>query len=96
MHTEPTPRGISSRRSWGKRFVKDDSGSTTVEAVLWMPFFMGLLALIVDASMLFNSQAQMLRFIQDANRAFSTGQLETTDQVGEILQARLAPLSPSP
>lgn len=58
-----------------------------------MPFFMGLLALIVDASMLFNSQAQMLRFIQDANRAFSTGQLETTDQVGEILQARLAPLS---
>ncbi len=93
MHTEPTPRGISSRRSWGKRFVKDDSGSTTVEAVLWMPFFMGLLALIVDASMLFNSQAQMLRFIQDANRAFSTGQLETTDQVGEILQARLAPLS---
>ncbi len=93
MHSEPTPGGVRSRGSWGKRFVKDESGSTTVEAVLWMPFFMGLLALIVDASMLFNSQAQMLRFVQDANRAFSTGQLETTDQVGEILQARLAPLS---
>src|SRR6056297_730816 len=93
MYRKPAPQRVRPRSGLGRAFVRNEEGSTTVEAVLWMPFFVALLALIVDASMLFNSQAQMLRFVQDANRAFSTGQLETTDQVGEILQARLAPLS---
>ena len=95
MYRKPAPQRVRPRSGLGRAFVRNEEGSTTVEAVLWMPFFVALLALIVDASMLFNSQAQMLRFVQDANRAFSTGQLESTEQVSEILQSRLSPLSDS-
>jgi Flp pilus assembly protein TadG len=70
-----------------------EDGSATVEAVLWIPFFMLLLALIADASFLFHRQAQMLRAVQDANRAFSTGQFTSTDQVRDALIAQYAPLS---
>jgi Flp pilus assembly protein TadG len=80
---------------WGalRRGIANEAGSTTVEAVLWIPFFFLLLALIADASFLFHRQAQMLRAVQDANRAFSTGQIETTAQVQEILIAQYSALS---
>ena len=70
-----------------------EDGTATVEAVLWFPFFMLLLALIADASFLFHRQAQMLRAVQDANRAFSTGQIESTDAVEDVLIAFYSSLS---
>jgi Flp pilus assembly protein TadG len=75
------------------RRIMAEDGSATVEAVLWIPFFMLLLALIADASFLFHRQAQMLRAVQDVNRAFSTGQIESTEAVQEILVAQYTPLS---
>ena len=80
---------------WGalRRRIAADDGSATVEAVLWIPFFMLLLALIADASFLFHRQAQMLRAVQDANRAFSTGQLDSTDAVQAVLVAQYTSLS---
>ena len=92
MDTWPARCGARCKRFSGKWFNNED-GSSTVEAVLWMPFFVVLLALIVDASMLFNSQAQMLRVVQDANRAYSTGQFGNPEQVQEYLVTRLAPMS---
>jgi hypothetical protein len=62
-------------------FLRRQDGTATVEAVLWMPVFVVLIALIADGSLLFNRQAEMLRLVQDANRAYSTRQLETTDDV---------------
>jgi Flp pilus assembly protein TadG len=84
--------GASRWRSLDRRLRAEDGGAT-VEAVLWVPFFILLLALIADASFLFHRQAQMLRAVQDANRAFSTGQLTTTDAVTEVLIAQYRPLS---
>jgi Flp pilus assembly protein TadG len=75
------------------RYTRCEDGGATVEGVLWMPIFVALMALIVDGSMLFNSQAQTLRYVQDANRAFSTGQFETTDEIRTVLTERLAPIS---
>ena len=74
-------------------WARAEDGSATVEAVLWIPFFMLLLALIADASFLFYRQAQMLRAVQDANRAYSTGQLTSPAQVEDALRALYAPLS---
>ncbi len=94
MFRKPAPGGFAHRKkSFCMGFFRGEDGGTTVEAVLWMPFFVALMALIVDASMLFNSQAQMLRFVQDANRAYSTGQIEETTGIQTLLQAQLAPLS---
>jgi Flp pilus assembly protein TadG len=93
MHDANRMHGTGSR--WGalRRRLAAEDGSTTVEAVLWIPFFFLLLALIADASFLFHRQAQMLRAVQDANRAFSTGQIETTAQVQDILVAQYSGLS---
>ena len=94
MIRKPALEGAARRKtSRCMGFLRGEDGSTTVEAVLWMPFFVALMALIVDASMLFNSQAQMLRFVQDANRAYSTGQIDDTGGIQTLLQAQLAPLS---
>lgn len=85
----------SGRRLRGilRRKVAAEDGSATVEAVLWIPFFFLLLALIADASFLFHWQAKMIRAVQDTNRALSTGQLTSTDAVEEILIAQYTPLS---
>lgn len=76
-----------------RRRLDSEDGSATVEAVLWIPFFLLLLALIADASFLFHRQAEMLRTVQDVNRAFSTGQIDSTTSVEQILVAQYASLS---
>jgi len=76
-----------------RRRLDSEDGSATVEAVLWIPFFLLLLALIADASFLFHRQAEMLRTVQDVNRAFSTGQIHSTTSVEQILVAQYASLS---
>lgn len=76
-----------------RRRIAAEDGSATVEAVLWIPFFIFLLALIADASFLFHRQAQMLRAVQDANRAYSTGQFDSPDEVRDALVAQYSPLS---
>jgi Flp pilus assembly protein TadG len=80
---------------WGalRRGIANEAGSATVEAALWIPFFLLLIALIADASFLFNRQAQMLRSVQDVNRAFSTGQIQTPEELQEILAGQYAGLS---
>lgn len=89
-----TRRTSEIRRACVRR-AADESGGATVEAVLWFPFLMLLLALIVDASLLFHRQAQMFRAIQDANRAFSVGLIETPEAVEQTLEALYAPISPN-
>jgi Flp pilus assembly protein TadG len=84
--------GASRWRSLDRRLRAEDGGAT-VEAVLWVPFFILLLALIADASFLFHRQAQMLRAVQDANRAFSTGQFTTIEAVQDTLVGQYLPLS---
>jgi Flp pilus assembly protein TadG len=89
-------KGTPIRRRWSlARWLGAEDGSTTVEAVLWIPFFLLLLALVADASLLFHRQAQMLRAVQDANRAFSTGQFTSPADVQATLLAQYAPLSAS-
>lgn len=71
---------FSARRAL-RRFRKDDDGTATVEGILWMPVFLTIIIVIADASLLFNAQAQMLKIVQDGNRAYSTGQLLQPTQV---------------
>jgi Flp pilus assembly protein TadG len=78
-----------------RRFLRRSDGSATIEVVLWIPFFLLLIALIADASLLFNRQAQMLRAVQDANRAYSVGRLTTTTAVQNALVAAYRPVSAS-
>jgi Flp pilus assembly protein TadG len=63
------------------RFARDQSGAVSVEAVLWIPFFFMLLALITDASLAFFSRAEAFRIVQTGNRLYSVGTYTTTAEV---------------
>jgi Flp pilus assembly protein TadG len=78
-----------------RRLLRAEEGSATVEVVLWIPFFLFLIALIADASLLFNRQAQMLRDVQNANRAYSVGRLTTPAAVQTALVNDYTPMSSS-
>ena len=78
-----------------RRFARDESGAVTVEALLWIPFFFGMLLMIVDASAMFYGKTITLRAVQDANRAFSTGSIATEEEVQNHVKSRLASLSQS-
>ncbi|EPX83854.1 TadE/TadG family type IV pilus assembly protein [Salipiger mucosus] len=54
---------------WLNRFRKEQDGSYTVEAVLWVPIFAVMLAVIIDFSMVFNRKAEISRIVHDTNRA---------------------------
>ena len=56
-----------------RRFGKEDSGAVTVEFVLWVPVFILILALPVDATVLFKTQANMWTVARDVGRQMSTG-----------------------
>lgn len=56
-----------------RRFRRSEDGSFTAEVVIWMPIFAILLAVVMNLSMLFYYESQMLRVAQDATRAFSLG-----------------------
>ena len=74
-------------------FAKDESGSSTIEAVLWLPMFMLLLSMVADASFIFHGQAQALRIVQDGNRAFSVGRLEDAAATQAYIRSNLISLS---
>lgn len=65
-------RGLFGRLA--RRFARDESGTVTVEAVIWIPFFFFILALITDASLAFFAKAEAFRIIQAGNRLFSIEQ----------------------
>lgn len=76
-------------------FRRSEDGAFTIEAVLWMPIFVALLVLIADASMLFGRKADVLRVIQDANRAMSIGRLREVADAEEYVTDRIGSFAPN-
>ena len=72
-----------------KRFARDENGSATVEFVLWLPMLMVAFGLTVDVSMIFHSQSQVLRIVQDANRGASIGRFQTASEAESYVETRL-------
>jgi Flp pilus assembly protein TadG len=82
-------RGARAALGHVRRFARDDAGSVTVEAVLWLPLFFGFLMLVADVSMAFYGKAQAFRLVQDTNRALSVGVYTTSAQARTALQAAM-------
>jgi len=72
-----------------RRFLSDEAGAATIEAVLWLPFFIIVFGLITDASLLFNTQSMLTRVVQDANRAYSIGLLKDETETQNYILARV-------
>jgi hypothetical protein len=78
-----------------RQFWLSEDGSYSIEAVIWMPIFAILMAFIMNLSMIFHNESQMLRVVQDANRAFSLGRLDDNAEVENYIRTGLSYLSPS-
>ena len=78
------------------RFARDESGSATIESLLWFMMFVYLLVLITDVSFIFYGKAQALRIVQDGNRALSIRMLQTEEQTEAFITAELQRYDPSP
>ena len=76
-----------------RRFRGED-GTVSVEAVLWIPFFVFCLTLVADGALIFYGQARALEVTEDANRAFSIGEV-TREEAVEQIEARLSTISPN-
>jgi Flp pilus assembly protein TadG len=72
-----------------RRFQRSEDGSFTLEAIIWMPIFAILLAIMMNLSMVFFYESQMLRISQDATRAFSLGRI-TEEEAEQYISDRLA------
>lgn len=81
------------RFSLFKDFVTRQDGAITVESVLWLPVYAFFFAFIVDVSLLFNSQTQVQRVLQDVNRLASTGFLITEEEVEERVMSGIGHLT---
>lgn len=87
-------KGVGIRKRL-RRFAAED-GSLTVEAVIWIPFFLLFIVLIVDTVSVLNYKSKALRLIHDANRARSIEYYETATRVETELGTRLAAIGPTP
>ena len=72
-----------------RRFFTDEDGSFTIESVVWLPIFAILIAVIMNVSLVFFSESQMMRVVQDANRAFSLGRFENELETETYILAEL-------
>lgn len=78
-----------------KRFANAEDGSISIEAVLWFIMMTGVIGLLIDATMVFQSYSLALRTLQDGNRNLSVGRFETEAETETYIQTELAGLSPN-
>ena len=91
MQTPPSKSGYSRLRA---ALVNED-GAATIEAVIWLPAFFAIFALIADTSTIFGSESQVLRIIQDANRNLSTGYTATVADAQSYIVSHIDHVSPN-
>jgi len=80
-------------RNEPSNFFTNEEGSATIETVIWVPIFTIFLTIIMNLSMVFFSESQILRVVQDGNRAFSLGRLDDAAAVEAYIGEKLAYLS---
>lgn len=76
-----------------RKFCENQNGSFSIEAVIWLPIFMVILLVMINLSTVFFNESQMLRIVQDANRAHSLGRLESEQETEDYIFTELAYLS---
>lgn len=78
-----------------RAFARRDQGSATIEAVIWLPIFIMMFCFAADAALIFAKQAEVMRVVQDANRAMSIGRLMTAADTQTYIQSRIGTISPA-
>ena len=75
-------RGIS-------EFLKDDSGSETVQFVLFVPVFAAVLVIVTDASFLYLNHTEVWNVARDTARRMAVGQLTSEQEAIDYASSRI-------
>ncbi|MGI9390318.1 MAG: TadE/TadG family type IV pilus assembly protein [Boseongicola sp.] len=67
-----------SRVRKARGFKHDQNGGVSVEAMLWMPFFLVLIFGIAELALVFHGHARALNVAQETNRGYSVGRFAST------------------
>lgn len=70
-----------------RKFRAREDGSSTIEFVMWMPLLAFILFLVVDTSLVFVGQTNLLKVTADVSRQLSVGALNDTE-VDAYFEAR--------
>ncbi|HUF86838.1 MAG TPA: TadE/TadG family type IV pilus assembly protein [Thermohalobaculum sp.] len=65
---------------WLDRFRRDETGSATIEFVLWIPIIVGLLVIVIDVATLYITHSEMWNVARDTARRMVTGNLLTEQE----------------
>lgn len=84
---------FSTLRLARRRFLREEEGAATIEAVIWLPVFFYILALSVDVTMIFHGYSKVIRVVEDVNRGISVGRIETVDEGKTKIKAALSTYS---
>ena len=79
-----------------KRFMATEDGSYTIESVIWLPIYVFILAIMMNVSMVFFNESQILRVVQDGNRSFAVGRISSLESVEAYVTDRIAYLKVNP
>lgn len=93
MFPNLTPVTLGSIARKIARFRRAEEGTVTVEAAIWMPFWILFTFGIGEISLLFYGQARTLDVAQQAIRSYSVGHMESEDEVSDRIKAGLSGVS---
>lgn len=78
-----------------ERFRRDESGAVLLENILWIPFMLFFMLMVLDASLIFMNYARAQRIVHEGNRAFITGELASCNELEDWLETELRTFIPS-
>ncbi|AWB47714.1 hypothetical protein HYN69_03645 [Gemmobacter aquarius] len=84
----------TAKRSVLGKFRRDDRGSFTVEALIWLPIFVVVMCMTADTAMIYAKQSQVMRVVQDANRAYAVGKFADAASTQNYILGLVRPMSP--
>lgn len=94
--TGPNLRTSNTFKAALNRFVRCEAGSYTIESVIWLPIYVFVLALMMNISMVFFNESQILRVVQDSNRSFAVGRISSLEAAEQYVIDRIAYLNVTP
>lgn len=84
---------LSSAARLNRRFRKSEDGGVTVEAAIWLPFWILFMFGIGEIALLFNGQAAALDVTQDVLRSYSIGDITSETEIKARIVKALASIS---
>lgn len=94
--SRPSDSSRAAKTNWFIAFCRSESGSYTIESVIWLPIYVFILAIMMNVSMVFFNESQLLRVVQDGNRSFAVGRISTLEAVEQYVTDRIAYLKVTP